>query len=101
VITIHIGNDSRSIEDVNESWIIQQIHNRQREGQAFCVRVSIRTSTLQIDLTTPGCGPGSGSRKPRPDEAEVIQLWERHKLTSDDFSGGNLLAFIKQLRRHA
>lgn len=99
MITIHIGNDSRSIEDASESWIIQQINSRQREGQAICVRVAIRTSTLQIDLTTPGCGPGTGSRRPRPDEAEIIHLWEKHKLTSDDFSGGNLLAFIKQLGR--
>lgn len=100
MITIHIGNDSRNIEDAEDSWVVQQINNRQRQGLAVCVRVSIRTSTLQIDLTTPGCGPGTGSRKPRPDESEIIQLWERHKLTSDDFSGGNLLAFIKQLRRH-
>jgi hypothetical protein len=100
MVTIQIGNDSRSLEDADESWMIQQVNNRQREELPFCIRVSIQTSTLQISLTTPGCGPGTGGRKPRPDEAEVIQLWERQKLTSDDFSGGNLVAFVKQLRRH-
>lgn len=100
MITIQIGNDTRSLEDAEPSWIVQQVNNRQREGQPVCVRVTVQTSTLQISLTTPGCGPGTVGRKPRPDEAEIIQLWEKHKLTSDDFSGGNLVAFVKQLRQN-
>lgn len=99
MVTIQIGNDSRSLEEADESWIVQQVNNRKREGRPICVRVSIRTSTLQISLTTPGCGPGAGGRMPRPDEAEIIRLWERNKLTSDDFSGGNLVSFIKQVQR--
>lgn len=100
MITIQIGNDSRNLEDAEESWIVQQVRNRQREGLPVCIRVTLQTSTLQISLTTPGCGSGAGGRKPRPDEAEIFQLWEKHKLRSDEFTGGNLVAFIKQLRRH-
>ena len=99
--TIRIGGDSRTLEDAEESWIAQQIANREREGQSVCIEVVIKTGTLDIRLGTPGCGSGGGSgRAPRPEEAEIIQIWEKHKLTSNDFSGGNVIAFIKQLRRH-
>ena len=100
MITIHIGNDSRSLEDADEAWIAQQITNRRQEGLSVCVRVTIHTATLQISLTTPDCGPGVGGRAPRPDEAAVIDLWEKHKLTSTDFAGGHVIAFLKQLQRH-
>jgi hypothetical protein len=46
MITIQIGNDSRSLEDADEPWMVQQVNNRQREGLPICIRVSIQTSTL-------------------------------------------------------
>lgn len=60
MITIRIGNDSRRLEDVEESWIAQHVNNRQREGLQVCVEVTIKT---------PACGPGgAGGRAPKPDE---------------------------------
>jgi hypothetical protein len=50
-------------------------------------------------LATPACGTGGGGRQPRPDEAEIINLWAKRGLGSEDFSAGNPVAFIKQLRR--
>jgi hypothetical protein len=38
MVTIRIGDDSRRLEDADESWITQQIVNRQREGLPVCVR---------------------------------------------------------------
>jgi hypothetical protein len=101
MITIRIGNDSRRLEEADESWIAQEVNNRQREGVPVCAEVTIKTSTLNVKLATPACGPGgTGARAPRPDEAVIIELWGKHKLASDEFSGGNLVAFIKQLSRH-
>ena len=100
MVTIRIGNDTRRLEETDESWIIQQVNNRQREGLPICVEVTIQTGGLNVRLATPACGSGGpGSRAPRPDEAQIIELWNRLRLGSDDFSGGNLVAFIKQLPR--
>jgi hypothetical protein len=99
MVTIRIGNDSRRLEDADESWITQQIVNRQREGLPVCVEVMINTGTLNVRLSTPACGGGSGGRAPRPDEAAIIDLWSKHKLNLTDFSGGSVIAFIKQLGR--
>jgi hypothetical protein len=99
MITIRIGNDSRRLEDADESWITQQIVNRQREGLPVCVEVTINAGALNVRLATPACGGGSGGRPPRPDEAAIIDLWSKHKLGSTDFTGGDVVAFIKQLRR--
>ncbi len=97
MVTIRVGNDSRQLEDADESWITQQINNRRREGVAVCVMVMIRTSNLNVTLATPACGSGGGGRAPEPDEARIIDLWSKHRLQSNDFNGGNLVAFIKQL----
>jgi hypothetical protein len=98
-VTIQVGNDSRSLEEVDESWISQQITNRQREGLAICVQVTIATEALNLRLSTPACGSGpGGGRPPRRDEAEIIELWNSLRLGSDHLSGGNLVAFIKRLR---
>ena len=100
MVMIRIGSDTRRLEDVDESWITQQVNNRRNEGLPICLEVTIRTGSLDMKLATPACGPGaSGGRAPRPDEAEIFQLWNKLQLGSDDFSGGNVVAFIKQLRR--
>jgi hypothetical protein len=99
MVTVRIGNDTRSLEDVDESWITQQVGSRQHEGVPVCVEVKIQEGTLDLRLTTPACGSGGpGGRQPRPEEAEIFRLWDRLGLGSDDFSGGNVVAFIKQLR---
>lgn len=101
MVTIRIGSDVRSLEDVDESWINQQVGGRQHEGAPVCVEVRIQEGMLDLRLTTRACGSsGPGGRRPRPDEAEIIRIWDRFRLGSDDFSGGNVVAFIKQLRRH-
>ena len=98
--TIRIGADTRRLEDVDESWITQQVGNRQREGSGICVEVRIRADALDLLLATPACGPGTGGgRRPRPNEIEIIELWNRLGLGSEEFSGGNVVAFVKQLRR--
>jgi hypothetical protein len=99
MVTIRIGSETRPVEEADETWINQQVGNRQQEGLPVCVEVRIRTGTLDVILSTPACGSGrGGSRAPRPDEAAIIEAWRRLHLASDEFSRGNVVAFIKQLR---
>jgi hypothetical protein len=100
VITIRIGDEVRSFAEASESWINQQVNRRRTEGQNVCVEVSISTSGLNLRLATPGCGSGGGGgRPPTANERAVLDLWSKLGLLSSDFTGGNLVAFLKQLRR--
>lgn len=99
-IKIKIAEDERLLSEVDEQWINQQIHRRRATGQTVCVRVTIDEGLLNMILSTPNCGSGGGSRRPpRPQEKEIFDLWNQRGLDQPDFSGGNLVAFLKQMER--
>lgn len=99
MITVRIGEDTRALSDASESWINEQLSRRHRDGQNVCVEVAINTSGLNIRLATPGCGGGGGGRLPNQNERGVLDLWSRHRLNTASFTGGELIAFLKQLAR--
>lgn len=100
MISVRIGDETRDLSDASESWINQQINRRRADGQNICVAVTINTSGLNLHLATPGCGSGAGgSRPPNANEAEVIDLWNKRGLNDSGFTGGALIAFLKQLER--
>lgn len=100
MITITIGNETKNYADVTESWIAQQINRRRQDGQNICVDILINTSGLNLRLTTPGCaGGGGGGRPPTDREQRLFDLWNKHDLNSAGFTGGSLIAFLKQLRQ--
>lgn len=103
LIKIHIENNERQFDDVynvDESWINQQINKRKEKKEKVCVRVYIKNEFIDILLTTPACGRDRvGGRAPNPREREIFNLWERRGLREENFSGGNLIAFFKQLRK--
>lgn len=96
MIKIKIGPIEKDLQDAHESWINQEINRLKKEGQPVCVRVRIQTDSLDFTLTTPGCG-GGGGRRPKPSEQKIFDLWKKRGLTEADFTGGNLVAFLKQL----
>jgi len=99
MVTIRIGNETKNFADASEDWVTQQIHRRQRDGQDVCVEVRIQTSGLDMAVSTPGCASGgSGGRAPNANEQEMFDLWRKLVLTAR-LSGGNVIAFLKQLRR--
>ncbi len=99
MIRIRIGNDERELSSVDEHWINQQINRRKADGQTVCVRVTVREGDLDMVLATPTCGAsGGGGRPPRPQEKEVFDLWNLRGLNDVEFSGGNVVAFFKQLK---
>jgi hypothetical protein len=52
-------------------------------------------------LSTPTCEShgSSGGRPPNNQERRIFELWKERGLNLQDFSGGNLIAFLHQLRR--
>ena len=102
MITIRIGETVRSLEDarnIDESWINQQINGRRTENQPVCVQISIKESPLNMALSSSGCSSrGGGTRPPNQQEQQIFDLWEKVGMSKSEFHGGNLVAFLKQLR---
>jgi hypothetical protein len=98
MIKIKIGEEERVLEDATEQWINQQINKRRADGISVCVRITIKERDLDLVLSTPTCinfGGGSG-RPPTSRESKVFELWDQRGLSKPGFTGGNLLAFLKQ-----
>ena len=100
MIRVQIGGDEKELATADEHWINQQINRRRAEDQTVCVRVTVEEGNLSMILSTPTCGGGSGGRgrPPSPYEKEIFSLWNQRGLDDVNFTGGNLVAFLKQLR---
>ncbi len=101
MIIITIGSSSTNISnknEIDESWINQQINRRRHDRLSVCVTVTIKFDDIYVLLQTPGCNPmPTNPRPPKPREKEIINLWYARGLNKADFNGGNLIAFLKQL----
>jgi len=97
-IQVRIGSYEREITDASPAWINEQIDNRRNEGVAVCVQVIIDQGEVKLALATTECmnTPG-GSRPLNPKENEIVALWEKLHLNEKTFTGGNLVAFLKQV----
>ena len=100
MIEIRIGSSTRNLTSLDENWINEQINRRRAEKQTVCVEVVFRTDDLDMGLSTPACQrAGTGSRPPNDYEQAILDLWEKNHLNTSEFTGGNLTAFIKQLKK--
>lgn len=97
--TITIGNETRNLDDASESWIADQINRHRREGTVYVV-ITIKDSGVDVRLSTPSAPSGAvGGRAPSRREQEIFNLWNERGLNSTDFAAGNVIAFLKQVRR--
>jgi hypothetical protein len=99
MIRVAIGGSDVDIAEASPEWINQQINRRRADGVAVCVRVAINQADINVGLTTPTCGGGGGGRAPNERERRIMELWNERGLNQNDFSGGNLVAFLRQLQR--
>jgi hypothetical protein len=98
MIKVKIGAEEKDLSSADEQWINQQINMRRGEGQSVCVRVTIQEGGVDIVLATPTCGAGGGGgRRLESQEQKVVDLWIHRGLNDASFTGGNLIAFLKQI----
>jgi hypothetical protein len=97
-IEVEIAGDKRRLSDVDSQWVHEQVGNRRRGGRAVCVRVYVTDSGIDLRLSTPSCPTAGGSRPASPEERPIIDLWRGHHLDEPDFTGGDVVAFLRQLR---
>lgn len=100
MIDIRIGTSSRDIDSIDESWIAEQINRRRTANEEVCIEIVFNTENLKMGLSSPKCSRGGGrGRPPNEQEQNIIDLWNKNHLNTNDFTGGNLIAFIKQLKK--
>jgi len=98
MIRIQIGIDERTIDAAEPNWINQQINRRRSLQEPICVRVKIKIGDVNLMLSTPNCQCFGGDGSPlNSKENQIVELWNRLRLNENDFSGGNLVAFLKQV----
>ncbi|TVT47100.1 MAG: hypothetical protein FHK82_18215 [Sedimenticola thiotaurini] len=96
---IIIGSSERDINNIEPNWINEQINRRRNEGVPVCVRIIIEKGDINISLATSDCPSSAGIRRTLTGaENEILNLWNRLHLSETNFSSGNLVAFLKQLR---
>lgn len=104
MIKMQIGSAERgfadSLYDIDEGWIVQQIHRRRTDGQVVCVRIFVQVGCVNVVLSTPACSSyGGGGRAPNNAEREVFLCWGRLGLDRADFTAEAIVSFLRQLRR--
>ncbi len=98
-IRVMIGSIEKDIADADPGWINDQINRRRHDGEPVCVKVTINEEPINVILTTSDCpNRGGGGRPPNTQESEILSLWKKLHLDDKDFTGGNLVAFLRQLR---
>ena len=97
---IKINGDERELQDADAHWINSQINKREAAGETVCVRVTIHESGANLNLATLSCSQGGGGgRRANAKESDIIDRWNRLNLNSNEFSGGDVVAFVNQLPR--
>lgn len=98
--TIRIGENERQLDDADAHWMQQQVSGRRRDGINPCVRVHIRVPGADIALQSLNCPSQSGApRQATPLESRLLQLWDKHQMNDANWSVGNLIAAVQQLKR--
>lgn len=99
MIKVSIDGTEKIDQEIDERWINQQINKRNVEGITPCVRVSIFENGVDLVLSSKSCkGTSSGEANFTIRQKRIIDLWTKNHLDKDEFSGGNLNAFLKQMR---
>lgn len=97
--TIKIGPIECDLSQATEHWINEQINQRRSDDEKVCVQITLHTDGIDLHLSTCPTG-GGGGRPPNRLEAEIIHLWTKLGLNTSQFSSGNVVAFVKQIRRY-
>lgn len=98
---IKIGPSERHLGEATPPWIREKYMQEAGLHGSVCVIVRLQAPNFRMTLATPGCrlaGGGNG-QKPREREQAILELWDRMNLNCSDFTHGNIVAFLNQLKR--
>lgn len=99
MVRIQIGSTfDYDLKDMREDDLVKQIKGHRDDGVPLCIKVIIKSDNVDIILSTPDCPGVGGGRPPNDHEKQIFKLWEDRKLRTNNFSPGQLIAFLKQIQ---
>ena len=79
MIWVKIGSSERRIQDVDPSWIHEQVNRHRQDNEPVCVEICVDHDQVNGRLSTPERkGRRSLGRPPNTQEAEIFKLWNRN-----------------------
>ena len=99
MIRIEINESRQNLEDINPSWINEQVRKRQDDGVPVCLRIYIKQGNIDLVLSCGECGGqvGGAGRAPNPDEQRIFALWEKFGCEEKPINAGKITAFLSQV----
>lgn len=99
MIKVQIDNLEQELSSLTESWLHEQIINRQKDGIPVCVRVLIKTESINLVLSSGNCTNfGSSDRQPSTTENKIFDSWEELNLGADQINSNSLVVFLKKIK---
>lgn len=101
MISIDICGSTKNLEDISESWIYEQILNRQKESVKIWIKVIIenRDANVNIVLTSANCPPSKAAqRKTHHNEKELFDLWETMGMKDVEIKPKQLMKFLYKVK---
>ena len=99
MISITIGSITKQIDDVSESWVIDQINRRLADSVGASVKIKIEHPSADLFLATPDVPRGGGGyREPTATEKRIIDLWKLLRLDTLAIEPKNVVAFLGRVR---
>jgi hypothetical protein len=100
VVRVIVAGVDRALSEVTVPWLREHIDGARAKGISLCIQVTIKSGDIDMILSTPDCPSIPGPRRPaRPKEQELFDLWEKHRLDTNNFPVGELNAFLSAVKR--
>lgn len=97
---VRIGDEQRNLADADQQWLGDQMRRRRAGGGSTCIQVSLKTSSINLLLSTPECGGGTGGgRVPTAQEQLLLDEWAKRGLNGEGYSVGDIISFLQEVRR--
>ena len=98
-VSITIGDETRSYASATKDWINKTFAFAKRQGLLPSVTIQLSQPGLVLGLATPGAGRRGDGGALTPAQNRIVEVWIRHHMTSNHYTGGNLIAFLSELER--
>ncbi len=99
VVEIQVGKQKRALEEATDEWVWTVIYQQRQVGLSPVFGISIQYGDFRLELGTPPCQVAQEKSAGGPlFEHNVLNIWYRMGLDSDDYTPGAAVCFMRHLR---
>ena len=98
MIKIRIDASDRKLEDVTETFIVEQVKRRRKDGISVSIQIIFKDEDVIVALVTP-MYPARGRpiRKPTGRQKKVLDFWRKCNLDKENFQYDDLIYFLRKI----